>query len=264
MIMNKFLTIISGILISILCVSNAASSIHLPQDIHFEDVISTITDKKALKKVEFAFDLHKVVLKERLQDQLVTLFKNANKLQILGIMRSPTLLFGLSKLAVKALVREVTFEEMSVLLKYHNKQQLLDTVIQIVNTQEVNSEVEAIIKALKEQEYVVRVASNINTMVFEELKRQLAQKGSNVFAYFNLDQDGSEGKTIANSNTARKPNLVFFKEYLERYNDDGQKLIIFIDDKLDNVRAAIQLGFIGIHFVNANQLEADLKLLTLI
>lgn len=47
-----------------------------------------------------------------------------------------------------------------------------------------------------------------------------------------------------------KPHPVFFQEFINEWNTKLDNLIIFVDDKLENVKAAVANGFIGIH-VNA-------------
>lgn len=47
-----------------------------------------------------------------------------------------------------------------------------------------------------------------------------------------------------------KPHPIFFQEFIDAWNAALDNLMIFIDDKLENVKAAVAKGFVGIH-VNA-------------
>lgn len=55
-----------------------------------------------------------------------------------------------------------------------------------------------------------------------------------------------------------KPDPAIYKVLLERYNLVAEESV-FIDDRLENVNGAIALGMKGIRFVNAEQLQKDLK-----
>lgn len=55
-----------------------------------------------------------------------------------------------------------------------------------------------------------------------------------------------------------KPDPAIYKLLLERYNLKAEESV-FIDDRLENVNGAIALGMKGVLFVNAEQLQKDLK-----
>lgn len=56
-----------------------------------------------------------------------------------------------------------------------------------------------------------------------------------------------------------KPNAEIFEYALKRFKIEAAESI-FIDDNLNNVNAAIQLGIKGIHFKNVQQLKSELDL----
>lgn len=250
-------------------------TIYLPSDIALTEAIEIIAIKKNQREIELAFDIHKVILEEHIQDQIGTLLNKSNKLQLLSLMAKPLLMVDFGKIGWQALLhavpwttayyKEVTSEQVFSLLKYHSQEHIIDLVIQIINTQKVNADVERIILELKQNGYILRVASNISIRVYKKLKQQLDKNGTNVFKHFDIDKDGNEGKTIDFSvSSIQKPELEYFQQYIDSYNADGKNLVIFIDDKLENIKSAIQLGFIGIHFLNADQLKADLTHLKLL
>ena len=69
-----------------------------------------------------------------------------------------------------------------------------------------------------------------------------------------------EGIVVSGAEKTRKPFAKIYEITLERYNITPQKAV-FIDDNVDNVEAAIQLGIKGIHFTSAKQLKDDLTTL---
>ena|SRR6185436_14876250 len=66
-------------------------------------------------------------------------------------------------------------------------------------------------------------------------------------------------KCIESKYALKKPYDAYFKDYMRRFADKMKKYYIFVDDKLENVLAARRNGFIGIHFINADQLYAELQ-----
>lgn len=57
-----------------------------------------------------------------------------------------------------------------------------------------------------------------------------------------------------------KPDKRIYQLLLKRYFIKAEECI-FIDDNINNVKAAEELGFYTIHFKNATQLEANLSTL---
>ena len=62
----------------------------------------------------------------------------------------------------------------------------------------------------------------------------------------------------------QKPNILFFGHIQMRFNPDEKNTLIFVDNKLENVIAAQEIGFIVIHFKNPEQLKTDLQFIGLI
>ena len=60
-----------------------------------------------------------------------------------------------------------------------------------------------------------------------------------------------------------KPDRQIYHLLLDRYNLKAENTI-FIDDNINNVRAAEQIGLYGIHFESPSQLETRLSLINVI
>lgn len=250
-------------------------TIILPGGMEMEQVINKIATKKLKQEVEFAFDIHKVLVQKNTKSILQTILNSSHKWQLFGVLFNPWLLFGLSKMVYQALVntmpwaqkkyRELTAEELICLVREYGNEELLALTIQIVNTQQVDPEVKEIVVALKDQGYPLRIASNIGKDIYIKLKQQLEDSKANIFALFEQDKHGMEGKTIDyRVSPVQKPDLSFFQEFLDAYDPERKKIFIFVDDKLINVTAASQKGFVGIHFKNAQQLRDDLRSLNIL
>ena len=67
-----------------------------------------------------------------------------------------------------------------------------------------------------------------------------------------------EGIVVSGDEKLVKPNPEIYKLLLDRYNLDA-KTCVFIDDRTDNVQAAVDLGFKGIPFSNDQQLHKELQ-----
>lgn len=241
-----------------------------PKDMSIEQTIAAIQDKKVKHEVEFAFDIHKVLVQKSTKNIVNTILNSPYKWQLLTVLINPRLLLGLAGMGWQAIVnnmpwaprkyKELTAEELLCLVEKYGDEQLLTLVMQIVNTQQVDYEVQKIIIELKNLGYPLHIASNIGKEIYLKLKQQLEDSGDTIFTYFDKDEYGMEGKTIDyRVSPVQKPDPEYFQEFLDSYDPDRTKLIIFVDDKAVNVKAATQLGFVGIHFNNAAQLAADLR-----
>ena len=67
-----------------------------------------------------------------------------------------------------------------------------------------------------------------------------------------------EGIVVSGTEKLIKPDLRIYKLLLDRYSIKAEESI-FIDDNINNVKAAKELGFYAIHFENPAQLETDLS-----
>ena len=66
-----------------------------------------------------------------------------------------------------------------------------------------------------------------------------------------------EGIVVSGDEKLKKPDPAIYKLLLERYQLKAADCV-FIDDRADNVEAAVALGFEGIHFSNHKQLQNEL------
>lgn len=244
-----------------------SSTIFLPPQITQE----TVHEKIGSHDIEFAFDIHDVILTS--QKSFLTVWEFPNKLSLFKVLLKPMLVLTCLGLVAQLIIdaipflrdiiphEDITGERFVTLFEQAGEPELAQLVITISNCYDLNPEVATIIGDLKSQNYTLRVASNIGKTVFAQLQKELTAKNENIFMLFDTDEQGRLGKIIdytSNSTVLPKPHKEFFKEYQESYNPDGIKLIIFIDDKDKNIQQAVNNGFVGIHFIDAQQLKNDL------
>jgi 2-haloacid dehalogenase len=67
-----------------------------------------------------------------------------------------------------------------------------------------------------------------------------------------------EGIVISGELGVAKPDARIFQTLIRRYDIEPSKTV-FVDDSVANVEAAQQLGFIGLHFDDADRLRTDLE-----
>ena len=67
-----------------------------------------------------------------------------------------------------------------------------------------------------------------------------------------------EGIVVSGDEKIKKPDYKIYQILLNRYNVNAKESV-FIDDALENIEAADDLGFQTIHFVSASQMEKELK-----
>ncbi|BDC34934.1 hypothetical protein Noda2021_08920 [Candidatus Dependentiae bacterium Noda2021] len=265
---------ISAIILFSTILTNAQEKITilLPQQTTLTQAKQLIAEKKQQHLIELAFDIHDVILHPKAQKQLSTLVRSPQKYQLLKFITNPyltahavksllTLIGGAFNSVLDKPAPAVKIETFLEPLKNHNDLQLHNLLIELANSLEVDRDVEAIIKHTAQSGIPIRVASNINETVFFQLKQKLKAEKITVFSWFSKDTHNCEGKVVKMRGIC-KPQHEYFEEYLAAYNPHNNKLFIFIDDRKENVQAAVQSGsFIGIIFNSAEQLKKDLHTL---
>lgn len=127
---------------------------------------------------------------------------------------------------------------------------------------------EQLVKTIR-PEITQRFASNIGPRLLAILKAkfqnlykssllEMIQNGKIVdYSKFGKEPNQSPANHLA---TVGKPEQGFFEDYNRTYNADN-KTIIFIDDKIENIRAANKAGWVGIHFDLSNKQQNPLEAL---
>lgn len=242
-------------------------SIFLPHSLTLEQAQKQVALQLETGTLECAFDIHKVILNPSSKKQLALLATDPARFQLLSFLTSISLLkhalSTVTHISLKSIftaLPELTIEKfIEPIEQTHPK--LVSLLIRMANALELNSDVAILIERLVEKQIPVRIASNINARIYDELKTQLAAEKKNIFSLFTRNDSNREGKVV-NHGGICKPDERYFEEYTREFNPNNNKLFVFIDDKKENVIAAQKHGsFIGIVFTNAKQLESDLTTL---
>jgi len=249
--------------------ASQSKTIFAPEGIPQEDLPQLVAQRKAQQEVEFAFDIHKVLIHKKKNIMWHMIREYPHKMRLIKTLWNLPLMITLGSLVFQGIInvlpwnkhkyKEITSERFIHGLRNSQLSELVQFVIRVLNAQLPDPLVEQLVHELKQKGYRLRIASNIGKQIFIQLKKQLALIGNTLFDQFDKDEQGMEGKTIDYSQSmAEKPSAEYYTEYLDQNDPDRKKLIIFVDDKLVNILAATKQGFLGIHFENAEQLRTDL------
>ena len=270
--MRIHLLLLITLINSISTIGFQSKTIFLPHGMSQEMLMKTISEKKAQQNIEIAFDIHKVLVHKMKRAQWQTIWNYSHKSDFFFALFNIPLAMQLGSMALQAIVnflpwgaaqyKEITSEHLINVLRNADELELAQLFTIIINKQRVDQAMIPILIALKKAGYTLHVASNIGTDIYKKLKEQLEQSGDTIFAYFDHDTHGMEGKTIDYTiSTIQKPDIRYYQEYQDTYDPKHEKLIVFIDDKRINITPATMQGFVGIHFKNAEQLYNDLHML---
>jgi len=145
---------------------------------------------------------------------------------------------------------EVSSEELITYALARNKHELAEIAIRIGCDYAPVPGMLQLIQKLHARGYQLHIASNLGTAVFETFKTIYPE----FFCYFSVMQitywDGPQ--------LIKKPNPLFFKEYLATHRIDPET-VLFIDDKQYNIDAAATLDIRGIVYTNFKTLVQELK-----
>lgn len=200
--------------------------------------------------VEFAWDLHHVVVK---RDDAAMFFKSMPSWgKMLKIKLSKKKKYRIVRKKLKVLKdTAATGQAYMELFQKHGFNKLADTFRDLASLQKPTKGIKKLIQELHAMGYVQRPCSNIGSLFFKDL----AAKLHDFFCYF---APGTTATYVPGRKSIIKPNPEFYETHNKKFNPNGTKTFIFVDDKLENVKAARDSGWIGIQFKNVKQLRANL------
>lgn len=217
------------------------------------------------QNVEIAWDIHGVIMYQPWSAihnnfeyrELFSLFPPAAKGALLSLfddgLTTPEQQL-LSKAFGLVRAKDISGEGFYWLFKEYGKENLAQMVKQLANAYCPKPGIPEIIKELHQLGYTQRIASNIGSEFYKNLK----QKYPALFKYF------KGGKTVQyvyprfiDFNPVRKPNPEYARQY-EKQNPGHRKKIIFIDDRIANIEGLRDPNWITLRFRNPHELREDL------
>ena len=204
------------------------------------------------KNTQFAFDFHDVVVQHNTGRISRGIFSRNFVYKIHFNRCFPGLLWALASTAYHDF-KGGTGEQYIKILQDYKQPEIAQLVLDIANDVHPIEGTVVIMQELKNLGYEVNMASDIGTMVLEDLKKRPQYQGLlSLFAHEkSVDYLNASGRPV------KKPQLGYFRDYLERFQKN-KEYVIFIDDKEKNVIGARASGMIGITFKNPELLREEL------
>lgn len=187
----------------------------------------------------FAWDIDDVLLKKPSK------FKPVMRILAKGLIR-----FHLLKAWYYSTDQRETGEEWAQFFEHNNSKDIADLVREISYGKTPIEGTVEILEELKACGYTHNAATNMGTKDFA-----FYENACPFFSHFMHKNavNYSAGVKI------KKPNPQYFTNYFDTCAPEFKKEnTIFIDDRIENVKAAIAAGMIGIHFKNPAQLREEL------
>jgi FMN phosphatase YigB (HAD superfamily) len=189
-----------------------------------------------------ATDLDDVVLRRRNGRITVIVLKNMFKLKAMYTM------FCENKKIAGNSTGERYGEGFYLYLLQRGEYKLAKIVKKVNTCKRLDKKTAQIMQRITEKNYTLFTATNIGSIFFKKLQKKFPD-------IFN-DSCIKHGMTVdfTKAGIVKKPDPAYFEELKAKLNPSGDKYILFIDDKLENVKAARNAGLLAIHYINHKQL----------
>ena len=202
----------------------------------------------------FLWDLHDVILEKSLWSWFMICMRFKRKKELLRRLDKATIKVALAFLLerLKLTKKQMISDELIKAAELAHNDAFIELTIKACSSYTPIKKTVSLMEELSELGYTHHLGSNIGITVFDDC----AEKFSAIFDLF-------QEKTIPfespeNASIIKKPHHDFFNAHIKKHNLQANQ-IIFIDDKLANVRAAQAVGMHAIHFKNAKDLRKQLK-----
>lgn len=192
------------------------------------------------------FDIHGVILQPDYPKMIRTTLQAQHKGALLWYLLHPRVLWQ----GVLILFHHPVVEHCIIKVVNCNPhlKKYLNLGIAISNAQKPVVGMLDIIRQLHNAGYTLHILSNIGERTFAGLQEQFA----NIFMYFSVIEVAKSA-----NNYQGKPDPRVFAQYLAQHNQHN-KHVLFIDDKLQNLIVAENMGMIPLYFRSARTLRATL------
>lgn len=195
------------------------------------------------------FDLHGVLLHFDILHLIKLFFTRKETLILMRHGWKPSVLYDVIRLRLENVVAEKYFVQLTTL--YPQFSPCFDFFADVANSQKPEPATIALAQELKDRGYPLHLLSNIGERCLDALDDSYTP----VIELFDVLKVAT-----AAENYVGKPNLGMYRSYQEEHNPEG-KTVVFIDDKMRNIHAAREVGFLAVPYRSADDLREKLDLL---
>jgi len=220
---------------------------------------------KVTRDTIFVFDVNDVIIEPdfaRIWSIIKTKILSSHKMGLASAMIRPYLYYTVMRLAVKGSVPEEYLD--SIQKNYPQFKDLIGYGLELANAQKPVKGMFELLEGLNKQGHKLLILSNICSDKLNadtESSPEMLKKEFPIFGLF--ERDGFFLTTKENG-YMRKPQPGFYQDFLEKfkklYGEENIKNIIFIDDRLKNVKAAREQGINSLWFISAEDLTRKLAI----
>lgn len=201
----------------------------------------------------FLWDLHDVVLEKSLWSWFMVCLRFKRKEELISRLDKKTLAIAFTFLLerLKLTKKQMVSEELIKAAQQAGNDALVELTMKACSSYSPIKKTVALMNELSNLGYTHHLGSNIGKTVYDDCMDKFP-------TIFNLFKEITIPFESENAKIIKKPHPDFFHSHTIKSNLKPEQ-IIFIDDKLANVKAAQSVGMHAIHFKNARQLRQELK-----
>lgn len=248
-------------------------TIYLPENITLEQI-------QQLPKKHVAWDIHEVLAQRNKLETAKVVFKNIPTLTSAIVRLGCGKLFRYenSMTQVYPTIAELRKNKNNSGQPYiaafekHGETKLARFIRDISNAYRQTEGIAEVVEAIEHHGHTQQIASNIGVSLLPELQERFTQlypnpvltriKVGKVIAFANNSNNDEKTTSVY-----AKPTPQYFQNYNSTYGITPQNPVIFVDDSLANVQAAVKAGWVAIHWSAKKKIEqliADLATLNVI
>lgn len=204
------------------------------------------------KKVIIAYDIHDVLAVKDNGSKVKTIIKHLPSIVVSKVTDS-----GVWKEINQVKKAGSSGQGYEQVFQKHGNNTLAKMAQEAANAYRPRRGMATIVHEMKLMGHTQRFASNIGDQFLVNLKNRFRTK----YKIQMLDMI-DQGKVVDCSQfgakplpkplpkhlaSVAKPSPLFFQEFIDAWNAQHDNLIVFMDDKLENIKAAVAKGYVGIH-----------------
>lgn len=215
--------------------------------------LKQVQAKVASKQVIIAWDIHGVLAKKSTSSKIKSILKNLPSIVTSKITKNK------AWKEIENLPKEldVSGEGYAEIFKKHGEYELAKMIAEVANAYKPRKGMPFLIQELNLLGFTQRYASNIGNTFLNNLNTKFKKKyktsmldhilPGKVVDYSKYGKKPLPHPLPPHLASTPKPHVTFFQEFIDTWNPKQDKIVIFIDDKITNIKTAISKGYVGVY-----------------